>query len=103
MFEHAKTLDTRWGLGLAFIDTDDENLETLSLRVWAPIADDGGEAYVDVKLGLSGDASIEAHDQMSLMNRQALIDMTPATFEQAMEAAGVAQLLDDAYANYPQG
>lgn len=98
-FLHARVLSTRWGVGLAFIDLDDEeDREVLRLQLWAPLCEDGDNAKVAISIGLPGSASMEAHDVMSAANRAALIEMTPQRFEAALETAGIAPTLDAAFA-----
>ena len=94
-FMHARTLETRWGLGLAFIDLDDEtDVEVLRLQLWAPVCNDGSDGKVSLKIGLSPDASDAAHDLMSENNRKALVDMTSERFEAVFASAGIATTLD---------
>lgn len=98
-FLHARVFATRWGVGLAFIDTDDEqDREVLALQLWAPLCEDGSDATVRMQIGLPGSASMAAHDVMSEANRTALVEMTPQRFEAALETAGIAAALDEAYA-----
>lgn len=97
---HARIFDTRWGQGLAFIDIDDGD-ECLRLQLWQAILEGGDYGIVSLKLGLSGDASDEAHKIMSEANRAALIDMTVERFESALEKAGIGKMLDDLAAKYP--
>jgi hypothetical protein len=96
-FVHARTFETRWGLGLAFIDLDDPgDVEKLVLQLWQPIGADGELARLCVKIGVNDQASDKAHDLMSAANRSALMSMTPGRFEDAITAAGpgIAELLD---------
>ena len=96
-FVHARTFETRWGLGLAFIDLDDEtNVEMLKLQLWAPVGEDGSDGKVCIKIGLNPEASDEAHELMSAGNRQALAEMDAAKFEAVMERSGASKLLDTA-------
>lgn len=95
---HARTLETRWGLGLAFIDLDtDEDRELLSLQVWAPLATDGSDAAVRINLGLPGSASMAAHEIFAEANREALEAMDADKFEAAFDNAGVGATLDQAF------
>lgn len=96
-FVHARTFETRWGLALAFIDLDENDTEVLRLQLWAPIAEDGSDAKVAMKIGLNPDASDEAHDRMSEANRSALAEMDSARFEAAIESAGAASFLDQSF------
>lgn len=102
-FLHARTFETRWGIGLAFIDLDDEtDCEVLRLQLWAPIAEDGSEAKVALKVGLNSEASDEAQDLMAAANREALANMDADRFEKVFASAGVAQLLDEACGTTPE-
>ena len=103
-FVHARTFDTRWGIGLAFIDIDDaDDVERLRLQVWAPLAADGDYAKVTMAIGLNAEASDAAHDAMSAGNRQALVAMTQERFELAFATYGIAQTLDEAFAKAAGG
>ncbi len=97
---HARVFDTRWGQGLASIELDDGN-ESLRLQLCQPILEGGGNGAVARSIGLSDEASEEAHETMSQANRAALIDMTDDKFEAAIESAGFAGLLDELAAKYP--
>lgn len=97
-FIHARTFETRWGVGLAFIDLDDDtDCEVLRLQLWAPIAEDGSDAKVALKIGLKADASDHAHDLMSEANRSALVEMTAERFEKVFVTSGAADMLDSAF------
>lgn len=99
MFVHARTFDTRWGVGLAFIDLDDEtDAEVMRLQLWAPLAENGGDAKVAMKIGLNAEASDKAQDIMAEANRKALVEMTAERFEAAFEKYGLANALDTSFA-----
>jgi hypothetical protein len=98
-FLHARTFETRWGLGLAFIDLDiDEDRELLSLQVWAPLATDGSDCAVRINLGLPGSASTAAHEIFAEANREALEAMDADKFEAGFDRAGIGAALDEAFA-----
>jgi hypothetical protein len=98
-FIHARTFDTRWGQALAFLDNDDEfDTEVLTLRVWAPLCEDGSLAICDIKIGLKGQISDKAADAIEQANRCALVKMDAANFEAGMDKAGAGQMLDAAIA-----
>ena len=99
-FIHARTFETRWGLGLTFIDVDDEtDVEMLKLQLWAPLGTDFENARICLRVGLSPEASEAAHAAMSKGNRQALVDMTASRFEDAFDIAGLGESLDAAFAD----
>ena len=101
-FIHARTFDTRWGQGLAFLDNDqDYETEVLILRCWAPLCDDGSLASADVKIGLKGEVSEASADAMAEANRGALITMDAARFEAVIMQAGAGAMLDRAFARWP--
>lgn len=94
-FVHARTFETCWGIGLAFIDLpDDRDAEVLKLQIWASVAEDGSLGKVAVAIGLSDDASDEAHEIMEVSNRKALVEMTVERFEAVLDQAGVGKMLD---------
>lgn len=96
-FAHARTFETRWGQGLAFLNNDDDySTEVLALRVWSPLAEDGSLALVELKIGLQGDVSDSAADLLEEANREALVKMDAAKFEAAFEKAGIGPTLDNA-------
>ena len=98
-FVHARTFQTRWGVGLAFIDLDDEtDTEVLRLQLWAPLGENGEHAKVAMKIGLNAEASVKAQDLMSEGNRKALVEMTSERFEAAFDRYGVGESLDSAFA-----
>lgn len=102
-FIHSRIFDTRWGQALAFLDNDDNyETEVLTLRVWAPLCEDGSLAIADMKIGLKGSVSDAACDAMEAANRSALQDMDVRKFEAAFDKAGIAATLDNAFEEYPQ-
>lgn len=97
-FIHARTFDTRWGQGLAFLDNDDDYAtQVLVLRVWAPLCDDGSLAAADLKIGLQGEVTDKAADLMDEGNRSALLQMDATKFEAVFASAGFAGPLDEAF------
>lgn len=94
-FIHARTFDTCWGQGLAFLDLDDEtDAEVLKLHLWAPVCEDGSLGKVALKIGLGAGASDAAFDAMEEANRSALAGMDAARFEAAVRGAGIGGMLD---------
>lgn len=96
-FVHAKTLDTRWGLGLARITLDERtDCEMVVLSLWAPVGENEelGEVSMEIALPLSGEISEETYTLWELNIRKMLESADAEKFEKAFYKAGIGDVLD---------
>lgn len=108
MFIHAKTVVTRWGQALAFLDLDENENECLAIQLRVPLAEGGELARVRmarVRMNVAiPPKTDEAADLLFDAWAQSVRDMTGERVERTVEMASkeFAQMLDEAFARHPE-
>ncbi len=102
MFIHAKTVETRWGQALAFIDETEEGDDCLAIQLWAPVAEGGALAKVRVSIAIPA-TSDEMADKVFDAWSQAVADITGKRVEDAITKASatIVRMLDESFERHP--